>query len=308
MRNSKPRVSIGLPVFNGEDFIAAALDAILAQTYTDFELIISDNGSTDGTQEICRAYAAKDQRIRYYHSEQNLGAAWNYNRVFQLSSGEYFKWAAHDDACAPTFVERCVDVLDRNPSVVLCFTWLVDIDAQGNQMEIRKSNVRSDSARPHERFWGLAEFRPANTCEAIFGLIRASVLNRTRLIGSYTDSDRTLLAELGLHGPFYQIPEALFLHRQHANRSVAVHPEWQDRVVWFDPAATGRIVLPNWRQLAELLSAIWRSPVSWKERLYCYVHMLTWLKKGRRRLRRDLVWGAKHITKSVFQGMNYELG
>ncbi len=296
MIDGKPRVSIGLPVFNGEDFIAETLDSILAQTYADFELIISDNGSTDSTPEICRAYVAKDRRVRYYRSDKNLGAAWNYNRVFELAVGEYFKWAAHDDVCAPTLVERCVEVLDSNPAVVLCFSWLVDIDARGNEIRIRGSTVRSDLARPYERFRELAQFRPTYTCEAIFGLIRARVLRKTKLIRNYADSDRTLLAELGLHGPFHEIPEVLFLHRQHANRSVATNPERQERMAWFDPTAAGRIVLPNWQQLADLLSVIWRSPVPWKERFYCYLYMLTWVKRGRRRLRKDVVWAIRQLV------------
>src|SRR5579871_3942080 len=113
------RVSIGLPVHNGERYLREAIDSLLAQTYRDFELIISDNGSTDGTEAICRAYAAADPRIRYYREEQNRGCAWNWNRVFALARGEIFKWAAHDDVCAPRLVERCLEALDRCPEAVL---------------------------------------------------------------------------------------------------------------------------------------------------------------------------------------------
>lgn len=106
-----PRVSVGMPIYNGERFLKAAIESILAQTLTDFELIISDNGSTDQTQEICQAYATKDQRIRYYRSAQNFGASWNHNRVFELSTSEYFKWAACDDICKPEYLEQCVEIL-----------------------------------------------------------------------------------------------------------------------------------------------------------------------------------------------------
>src|SRR3982751_485615 len=100
-----PKVSIGLPVYNGELHLALALDSILAQTYGDFEIVISDNGSTDGTESICRRYAAADPRIRYERNETNRGAAWNYNHVFELSRGEYFKWMAHDDLIEPNYLE-----------------------------------------------------------------------------------------------------------------------------------------------------------------------------------------------------------
>jgi glycosyltransferase involved in cell wall biosynthesis len=94
MTSKIPRVSIGLPVFNGEKYLAEALDSILSQTYRDFKLIISDNASTDRTEQICREYAAKDRRIRYYRNEKNIGAPKNFNRVFELSSGKYFRWDA----------------------------------------------------------------------------------------------------------------------------------------------------------------------------------------------------------------------
>ena len=114
-----PRVTIGLPVYNGQNYLVETLESLLAQTYTDFELVISDNASTDRTEAICRQYAAGDARIRYYRNDENIGASANYNRAFELGRGEYFKWAAHDDLLAPTYLERCVEVLDANPDVVL---------------------------------------------------------------------------------------------------------------------------------------------------------------------------------------------
>ena len=119
-----PRVSIGLPVYNGERWLAEALDSLLAQTYSDFELIISDNGSTDDTQAICEEYAARDRRIRYIRQEINRGLAWNWNCVFEESAGDYFKWAACDDLYHPTFLERCVQILDQYPDVAWCHTRL----------------------------------------------------------------------------------------------------------------------------------------------------------------------------------------
>ena len=109
MTQNKPRVSIGLPIYNGENLVIETLDSFLSQTFSDFEVIISDNGSIDRTQQICEDYAAKDGRIKYYRNLKNLGVAPNLNRVFELSSGEYFKWADHDDLLAPDFLLRCVE-------------------------------------------------------------------------------------------------------------------------------------------------------------------------------------------------------
>ena len=111
---ASPRVSIGMPVYNGADHVAKAIQAILSQTFEDFELVISDNASSDGTDQICRRYAALDPRIRYCRNDHNLGAAANYNRVFELARAEYFKWAAHDDLYAPEYLERCVAELDSS--------------------------------------------------------------------------------------------------------------------------------------------------------------------------------------------------
>ncbi len=291
-----PQVSIGLPVYNGDDYLANALESILEQTFTDFEVIISDNASTDGTEAICQEYAERDSRIRYFRSEKNYGASWNYNRTFELAAGELFRWAAHDDLLTPTLLEKSVHIMDLHPEIVLCTTWVQDIDEHGDDVEVKQSRVGGDLPLPHQRFRGLSMVRAAFNCEEIFGLIRADILRKTPLIAPYSDSDRTLLAELGLYGPFYEIPEPLFLHRLHPKGSVVVNPSRQERTAWFDTSAVNRLVFPSWRQLRELLFVVWRGPVSWKERAYCYLHMLTWIKRRRRHLRRDLVWAVKQFV------------
>jgi len=142
MSEPTPRVSIGLPVFNGERYLEETLQSILGQTLGDLEIVISDNGSTDHTAEICRAIAAQDRRVRYHRSERNRGGAWNHNRVFALSRGEYFKWAAHDDLLAPEFLERCVRVLDAVPAYVLCTSRAAFVDERG--AALRRSDASLD--------------------------------------------------------------------------------------------------------------------------------------------------------------------
>lgn len=295
MNNHPPQVSIGLPVYNGERYIATAIESILAQTFTDFELIISDNASTDDTEAICRAFAAKDGRIHYHRSPVNRGASWNYNQTFDLSSGQYFRWHAADDAMEPELLAKSVAILDNQPEVVLVFTWVQDIDEEGNPLLLKKSGVGSRLPLPHQRFKGLSTVKPAFNCEEVFGMARRDILAKTKLIAPYSDSDRTLLAELGLYGPFYEIEEALFLHRLHDNGSVVVNPDRQSRTAWFDTSKAGKLVFPSWRQLGELLAVIWRTPIGWQERIYCYMHMLSWVKRRRRHLRRDLVWAIRHL-------------
>jgi glycosyltransferase involved in cell wall biosynthesis len=293
---TKPLVSIGVPVYNGENFLADALESLLAQTYPQLELIISDNGSTDETETICRQFAALDRRVQYYRSLVNRGAAWNYNCTFAFARGKYFKWQGHDDALVPTYIEQCVDILEHDPQVVLCFTWVCDIDTQGRTLQVKQSTTNANHPHAHMRFRDLSRVKAANKCEEVFGLIRTDVLRKTKLIDNYADSDRTLLADLGLHGPFYEIPEPLFLHRMHEKSSVVANPTRQERTAWFDPEAAGRIVYPNWRQLYELIMVIGRSPLPWSERVRCYGHMLYWIKRRRQRLRDDLVWALKRTV------------
>lgn len=272
MGYQSPRVSIGLPLFNGQNYLATALDSLLAQTYQDFELIISDNGSTDKSKEICETYAEQDPRIRYYRSQENRGATWNYNYVFQLAQGEYFKWAAHDDLCAPEYLARCVEVLDRQPEVVLCFPKTVIIDEDGYPVEEYPNRLNLRSPQPHRRLQ--AFLRGPGLCNPVFGLMRIKALATTSLIESYVDSDRILLAQLALRGQFYEVPEPLFFRRLHPQTSVNANLEYGKRVAWFDPAKRRRsIYLPRWRRVIEYIVSIHRAPLTPSERALCYIHL-----------------------------------
>lgn len=283
MSSGKPRVSIGMPVFNGERYLAEALDSILAQTYSDFELIISDNASTDGTQEICRAYAARDRRIRYFRNEKNLGASKNFNRVFELSSGEYFKWAAHDDLCAPEYLERCVEVLDRKPSVVVCHPKVSIIDEHGKYLGHYDDYLDHRSPRPRERFRDYL-FRGAGLWSAVFGVMRASELEKTPLLGNYDSSDQVLVGELVLRGEVHQVPERLFFRRRHPQQSWRANPTHNAMAAWWDPANRGKIQLPiTWKHFFEYLRAIRRVRLPPYEQTWCYLYMMKWLGK-------HLVW------------------
>ncbi len=277
-----PRVSIGLPVYNGARFLAETLDCHLAQTYRDFELIISDNGSTDETEAICRAYADRDARIRYYRSPENRGASWNYNRVFHLSRGEYFKWSSHDDLLAPTYVERCVDVLDQAPSIVVCYPKTTIIDENGSIVREYDDRLNLSEPTPHERARHLV--RTIIMANPAFSMMRSSALRHTRLLDSFVSSDYVLLFELALLGEFREIPEPLFFRREHPamSRHANIGPE--QVMKWFDPSHRGRYVTEFWRLFAEHLVSIARLPLSPAEKLKVYATFVpAW---GRRRWRR----------------------
>jgi glycosyltransferase involved in cell wall biosynthesis len=305
MMSRYPKVSIGLPVRNGEDYLSSALDSLLNQTFQDFELIISDNGSTDQTCEICKQYAARDKRIRYYRSDENHGAAWNFNRVFELSHGEYFKWAAHDDLLAPTFLEGCVKVLDSDPSIVIAHTYSNIIDDTGDLVETYPVHLNTASLHPIHRFRDL--LIEWHLCLEIFGLIRRSALQETPLIGNYAHGDGILLERLALLGRFYEIPEILFFSRKHSRQSMNVygvyrkgHNDYHNYTVWFDPSKARKIFLPTWRMLYEHISAIRESFLRPADRYLGYLYILRWVIRRRVPLIFDLVMAAWRISNRLF--------
>src|SRR6201993_2903203 len=153
--NPTPLVSVGLFVYNGERFIEEALQSILNQTFTDFELIISDNASTDRTGEIAEAYARRDDRIRYHRSEKNMGAGWNARRVYELATGKYFKQAAVDDLIEPDFLRRCVEILENDPGCVVAYARTKEVDENGIFIKNYTTLMKTDSSDPVERFLGI---------------------------------------------------------------------------------------------------------------------------------------------------------
>ncbi len=289
-----PRVSIGLPVYNGQQYLRQALDSLLAQTFSDFELIISDNASSDATPEICREYAARDPRIRCVRHEVNRGAAWNFNYVFGLARGVYFKWHAHDDMLEPSFLERCVTMLDRDPQIVLAFSRTRVVDAHGDTLYTYDEQLRTDSPLASVRFRDLVCI--GHPCFQVFGVIRADVLRRTPLIGNYVPSDRILLARLGLLGAFYEAPEHLFISRRHPTQSVRA-AKLRARAAWFDPANEGKIVMPHFRTLYEYIKAIRETPLPPDEARRCYSALLQWVASDRNwaRLGNDVVYAGRQL-------------
>ena len=147
-----PRLTVGLPVYNGAALLAESIEALLGQTYEDFELIISDNASTDGTAEICRFYEKQDSRVRYFRQPRNLGSAANHNFVADQARGELFKWASHDDLYARELLTRCVDALDEHPEVVLAHSWTAMIDSSDTVTLALEYPLATASRRAPERF------------------------------------------------------------------------------------------------------------------------------------------------------------
>jgi glycosyltransferase involved in cell wall biosynthesis len=267
-----PLVSIGLPVFNGENYIHFAIDSLLSQTFPDFELIISDNASTDKTAEICRAYAAQDKRIRFFRNEKNLGASINFNSVFERRKAKYFKWTSHDDSYAPEFLERCVDPLEKDPSLALCYAQATLIDEKGQKIRDYDSRLHLISHKPHNRLHKFMRKPPL--CNPIFGVIRSDILATTNLLGNYESSDFNLLVELCLRGKFWEHDEYLFLRRDHSKMSRRAPRTGREYLAWFDPKRKGANVFPYVRLLKEVFKSVSKAPISFKEKALCFAEIL----------------------------------
>ncbi len=277
---NRPLLSVGLPVFNGENSLRQAILSILNQTLKDIEIIISDNSSTDKTAEICREFATSDNRIKYYQQDSNMGAGPNYNFVFAKSSGKYFKWAAHDDYMDANALDSCVSALEKDLQAVLAHPLIIDVDDDGRQLATADRGLLGE-APVTQRFWTL--IGGAHNCGEIFGVIRSSVLRKTKLIRDYTDSDRTLLGELALRGKIIQVPSTHFYRRIHPGKSDRVYKNYWERSVWFNPNNKGKVVPSAFKQLFDWVKAIPLAPISIPQKVRC-MYLLGKMTKWRWRL------------------------
>lgn len=297
LSKNKPRLSIGMPVYNGERYIKKAIDSILTQTFRDFELIISDNASTDQTQKICLDYMEKDNRVHYYRNEKNLGGPNNYNRVFELSTAYYFKWAAYDDVLAPDFLKKCIAVLDSDSSVVGCHCKTGRIDQDGQMLGYYNQGLLQNiaSSKPHKRFRDLINL--GYTTTPFHGVYRSHYFAKSQLHGSYVGADRNLVAELSLMGRIYEIPEVLFFWREHPESYTTIYygndrKNTLDRLKaeakwWTKENAT---YFPHWKNCVEFIKSVNRVSLKNSERLLCYLQIFDWfIKEGRKFMTHDVL-------------------
>jgi len=278
-----PLVSIGLPVYNGEDYLSDAIQSVLTQTYTNFELIVADNASTDSTPEIIAGFAAKDSRIRVFTQAENLGAAPNFNFCIDQAHGKYFKWLAHDDGCRPTYLEKCVAILESDPGAVLAHARPLCIDTDGNPAPAYDLETDFDDPSPAVRFDRNMDY--GHACISVFGIIRLDILRKTPALASFVGSDRSLLAELALYGRTEYVEEQLFVWRDHRDRSVYL-PRIK-RVPWFDTSATGFSHILFLQHPWACAKAALRAPVPVLTRLRCLGMSLRWCWRNREKLAFD---------------------
>lgn len=300
----QPKVTIGMPIYNGATFVGEALESILGQSFDDFEVIISDNASDDDTQAICSDYMRRDSRIRYDRLEKNLGATKNYNRLVGLARGTYFKWAAHDDNLAPEYLEKCVDVLDSDAETVLAFPRTRLMDADGKIVGRHESMMALPETAPHarlRRYLRVNFMRKQRLCNPVFGLVRLDALKKTRLIQDFVSSDRLLLAHLSLLGKFVEIDEHLFDRRLHSNNSTQANQSFAERMAWFNTAEKGKTQTRKFSNFFALRLTHLRD-------LFTAIDELVEEKNERRRCRRMLMGMLLSDPKWLYVDLKYTLG
>jgi len=214
--SARPTVSIGLPVYNGAEYLRQTLDCLLEQEYEDFELIIADNASTDATEQIACEYAARDPRIKYDRAEENHDAQWNFNRVCRMARGEFFMWASCHDRWHPKFISSFVEILQADESVVLCFSRAAEIDHDDQRIGSLRGKLDTRGMDRPSRYRKVVQ---GICCYAIYGLFRTDAIGQVLPAGPALGPDALALAELSFHGAFAFVDEELFYLRRMSTSS-----------------------------------------------------------------------------------------
>ncbi len=295
MEALEPLISIGLPVYNGENFLKEALECLLDQTFKNIEIIILDNASEDATAVIGQTYALKNPKVKYFRQERNVGAGPNYNACFERARGKYFKWHAHDDLLAPDYLERCVALLERHSETVLCHSSTRIVDSEGDEIEIHRIGANASDPNPARRFSNVLLHRGDRLFE-IYGLIRSEALAQTRLFESHALSDRALLARLALLGTFRKIEEPLFISRCHPQQCTWRHASAQERSEWIDSSLQGKVTMPEWRALLDYQRSLLNSGLRWNDKLSSQVQLFRYLSRKRNDMLNDIKYVWSHWT------------
>ena len=284
-----PRISVGIPVYNGARWITETARSILGQTFTDLELVICDNDSQDDTREVCEQLAAQDSRVRYFRNEHNIGAPLNFNRCVEHARGELFKWNSASDLCLPTLLERCIGLLDATPDAVLSYSRTQLLGDEG-QLENVHDRLAVTSDLPSERFAQLTENIGLN--HVMNGVIRRSALDQTELHGAFYSSDICLMAELCLQGKFVQVPEYLFQRRNTLETASSMR-SGDDLQRYIDPELESKMLFQKLKLYRGYFRAVRRAPICKTEKRVLYRYLLKRVRWSRYELLGDIVTAVK---------------
>lgn len=285
---TRPKVVIGLPIYNSEKYVAAAISSHLAQSFGDFHLVISDNGSTDATPDICADFARTDDRVKYERSPENRGILWNHRRVMEAmeSPDQYFRWAAGDDILEPDLLQAMVETLDADDDVEAVMPNTKNIDGDGKIIGAMERTLDLQSPDVYQR---ARDILVANYQHVVaYGLLRVSSLRDMRTRPRYVGWDPIFIWELALRGRIVQIPGPALLRRFHAGSISRVKTAKEMRK-WVEPNEKAGMRLPHWTWSYERLRTLLGARLSGRERLRIGGFLFRYTLWQRQALLRDLM-------------------
>jgi glycosyltransferase involved in cell wall biosynthesis len=267
----RPKVSIGVPVRNAQRFVARALDSALAQGFGDFEIVVCDNASDDGTPKVLEKYA-HDRRVRLHRNEENIGLIENVNRVFRLARGEYFRWLGADDWLEPDYLSRCVAALEARPDAVGVSTaFRVHLDTGESFQEIYAGEM-PDSSDPVARVERMLWFFHASDryYDPVYSLYRRNALARSGLIRMCNGADMILSLEMCLFGPFLHLRESL----SHRRRAYQEMEDWTVLMQRYHPTRWREVDVGPLGIAARMAGVVARSRLTLAQRARCLAPVL----------------------------------
>jgi len=259
IESGEPLVTIGVPVYNGERFLGKCLDSLLSQTFRNFVLLISDNASTDGTQEICRRYSQADSRIRYHRNRANVGMYGNFNLILASAHTRYVKLANADDYWAPAMLGDCLEQLESDPSLALCYPRAVLVAEDGSEIRRYEHPLHLMDDDPAARFRRvLTELGLVNQ---LMGVIRTEAVRSALPLMSHTLADRVFLAELSLYGKIMELPKYHYFRRFHEGSSSWDRKSESHQIKRVFSEGTRRVHLATWKYHWGLVRRMLHSPL-----------------------------------------------
>jgi glycosyltransferase involved in cell wall biosynthesis len=290
----KALLTICVPVYNGERFLAQCLDSLLSQTYRNFVLLISDNASTDRTQEICERYASADSRVRYHRNRVNVGMYGNYNLMLRLVRTPYVKPASADDFWAPTMLADAMEQMQNDPSLVLCHPKAVLVDEGGRETHRYERPLHLMDDDPALRFRRvLTELGLVNQ---LMGIIRMDAVRSMLPFMNYPPADAVFLAEISLYGKIMELPKFQYFRRFHEECSSWDRRSESHQVRTVSSGATCQIHLATWKYHWGLVRRVLHSPLGFgtKIELLCYlIRRAAWDRSALLSECRQLLWPAR---------------
>ncbi len=263
-----PLISVGMPVYNEEKYLRESVESILNQDYCNFELIISDNASSDKTEQFCLEFAQKDHRIKYIRNKKNLGTVNNFHQVFKEATGDFFMFAGGHDLWTPDFLSVCLKTLQNSSSAVVSYASTVLIDEFSNQIkkEISFYDTRGSDIVTQFLYvlWG-----PMNP---VYGLMRMSAMKKVRMNPQFIGGDLIILIELSFLGRFAYNPDVVWYRRMQHGEETQKQKVKRYQNTLFSKSKSFFDILPYIRIPIELIKAIFKAKISWPNKI-CIVFL-----------------------------------